>query len=159
TLSLNRFSALNLEINASTFMNLNLDSGSSKSCLPRSSVQTRILSWSSARSTAQSLFIRFLKPINAFSGRATSICWPAPTANRAADFWNSVAFRSGEYHEETDGSVAASTSLLASAPTMTIRSATYLQTPSISVLASIGRYRSTDLAVVSPLLGSPTYSQ
>jgi hypothetical protein len=50
TLSLNRFSALNLEIKASTFMNLNLDSGSSKSGLPNSSVQMRILSWLSALS-------------------------------------------------------------------------------------------------------------
>src|SRR5215468_7581555 len=50
---LNRFSALNLEIKASTFMNLDLDSRSSKSCRPRSKIQIRILSWLSALSERQ----------------------------------------------------------------------------------------------------------
>jgi hypothetical protein len=43
-LSLNRRNALNLEIKASTFMNLNRDSGSSKSCLPKSNAQIKIRS-------------------------------------------------------------------------------------------------------------------
>jgi hypothetical protein len=41
SLSLNRFSALNLLIKHSAFINLDRDSTSSESCLPNSSVQTR----------------------------------------------------------------------------------------------------------------------
>ncbi len=63
-LSFKRLSALNLVTNASTFMNLNRDSGSSISCRPMSNIQTsnRFLS---ASSLPHSLFTESLKPIKA----------------------------------------------------------------------------------------------